>query len=85
MLDPSTANYYQNEFRDIYVVNEEGQHDHGLGALHANPLDKSLNEKLAQMANRVYRDVTVPLGQHREDDPVAYERRELNIDGTWKE
>lgn len=50
-----------------------------------NPMDASLNEKLAQMANRVYKDVTVPLNQHREDDPVAYERRERNIDGTWKE
>ena len=37
------------------------------------------------MASRVYKDVVVPQNQHKEDDPVAYERRELNIDGTWKE
>ena len=50
-----------------------------------NPLDASLNEKLAQMASKVYRDVVVPLDQSKEDDPVQYERRQLNIDGTWKD
>ena len=45
----------------------------------------TLDERLAMMANRVYRDVVVPLEQAKEDDPVTYERRKLNIDGTWKE
>lgn len=47
-------------------------------------MDASLNEKLAKMASKVYRDVVVPLEHLKEDDPVAYERRQLNLDGTWK-
>ena len=33
----------------------------------------------------MYKDVVVPVDYNREDDPVAYERRQLNVDGTWKE
>ena len=58
---------------------------HPLGALHMNPMDASLNEKLFEMASKVHRDVVMPADLAREDDPVSYERRRLNIDGTWKE
>lgn len=54
------------------------------GPLDVHPMDASLNEKLAKMASKVYRDVVVPLEHLKEDDPVAYERRQLNLDGTWK-
>ena len=53
--------------------------------LDMSPDDASLNEKLAQMASKVYRDVVIPIDHLKEDDPVAYERRQLNLDGTWKE
>lgn len=37
------------------------------------------------MANKVYKDVVVPLESTRDDDPGTYARRKLNIDGTWKD
>ena len=43
--------------------------------LDMSPDDASLNEKLAQMASKVYRDVVIPIDHLKEDDPVAYERR----------
>jgi len=37
------------------------------------------------MASKVYKNVVVSSSEMREDDPVSYERRRLNLDGTWKE
>ena len=74
-----------NLYNNVYLVKEDSFGDGPLGALHLTPVDASLNEKLAQMASKVYRDVVVPLDQVKEDDTGAYERRKLNIDGTWKE
>lgn len=31
-----------------------------MGALHLNPMDASLNEKLYEMASKVHQDVVVP-------------------------
>ena len=59
--------------------------DNHPGALHLSPMDASLDEKLARMASKVYKDVVVPYGMQNEDDPMPYERRRLNIDGTWRE
>ena len=55
------------------------------GALEYNPNDADLDLKLAQMANKVYKDVVVPLEQANHEESGAYERRQLNRDGTWKE
>ena len=70
-LDSQTAKYLQNEYRDVLLVDKDDNlFNNQLGALELSPLDASLNEKLAQMANKVYRDVIVPLDQFKEDDPV---------------
>ena len=70
-LDSQTAKYLQNEYRDVLLVDKDDNlFNNQLGALESSPLDASLNEKLAQMANKVYRDVIVPLDQFKEDDPV---------------
>ena len=70
-LDSQTAKYLQNEYRDVLLVDKDDNlFNNQLGALDLSPLDASLNEKLAQMANKVYRDVIVPLDQFKEDDPV---------------
>ena len=58
-LDSSTATYLQNEYRDVFLVNGP-ERGHGLGALHLSPMDASLNEKLAEMASKVYKNVVVP-------------------------
>ena len=50
-----------NDYNSVYLVKEDPFGDGPLGALHLSPVDASLNEKLAQMASRVYRDVVVPL------------------------
>ena len=50
-----------NEYNSVYLLKDDGFGDGPLGALHLSPVDTSFNEKLVQMASRVYRDVVVPL------------------------
>jgi len=65
-----------NDYRDIYLLKQdENMLYRHPGPLDVHPMDASLNEKLALMASKVYKNVVVPLEHLKEDDPVAYERR----------